>query len=42
MLEYRILLQADDALDSLDDLLKIEGESRPYDFRGKVSSTNTQ
>ena len=30
MLEYRILLQVDDALDSLDDHLKIEIESRHY------------
>ena len=37
MLEYLIQLQADDALDSLDDYLKIEGESRPYEVRqGKV------
>ena len=28
-LEYRIPLHVDDALDSLDDYLKIEGESRP-------------
>ena len=39
MLEYRIPLQEDDALDSLDDHLKIEGEYRP--LRGKLSfSTN--
>ena len=29
VLEYRIPLQADGALDSLDDHLKIEGKSRP-------------
>ena len=28
LLEYRIPLQANDALDSLDDHLKIEGQSR--------------
>ena len=31
--EYRIPLQADDALDSLYDHLKIEGESHPYEVR---------
>ena len=30
-LKYRIPLQSDDALDSLDDHLKMEGESRPYE-----------
>ena len=33
LLEYRIPLQADDDLDSLDNHLKIEGESRPYEVR---------
>ena len=33
MLEYRIPLQADYALDSVDDHLKFEGESRHYEVR---------
>ena len=31
LLQYRIPLQADDAMDSLDDHLKIEGESCLYE-----------
>ena len=33
VLGYRILIQADDALDYLDDHLKIEGEFYPYEVR---------
>ena len=33
LLEYHIPLQVDDALDSLDDHLKIEVKSRPYEVR---------
>ena len=33
VLEYSIQLQADDALDSLNDKLKNEGESRHYEVR---------
>ena len=36
MLEYRIPLQTDDALASLEDHFKIKGESHP--FRGKILS----
>ena len=35
--EYRIQLQTDDDIASLDDHLKIEGESCPYKLQGKVS-----
>ena len=34
--EYRIQLQTDDDIASLDDHIKIEGESCPYKLRGKV------
>ena len=40
MLEYRIPLHADDALDSLDDHLKIEGESRPYEVMSDTLINN--
>ena len=33
VLEYHSSLQANDALDSLNDHLKIEGESCPYEVR---------
>ena len=32
VLKYHIPLHVDDAVDSLDDHLKIEGESRPYEI----------
>ena len=34
--KYRVQLQTDDDIASLDDHLKIEGESCPYKLRGKV------
>ena len=36
VLEYKILLQVDNALDSLDDQLRVEGEFRPYEVIAMV------